>query len=122
MEENQNLEDNTKPPEKNKEPEAVIVPDAVIEIPQTQSPTKNMEVHSHSHTPRNKWSHYFWELLMLFLAVFCGFLAEYKLEHVIENQREETLMQSLVDDLNADEITLTNYYNWRVEVNQDFDS
>ena len=36
-----------------------------------------MEVHQHTHTPRKKWTHYFWEFLMLFLAVFCGFLAEY---------------------------------------------
>ena len=35
-----------------------------------------MEVHSHTHSPRKKWTHYFWEFLMLFLAVFCGFLAE----------------------------------------------
>src|SRR6187399_3406942 len=81
-----------------------------------------MEVHHHAHATSKKWTHYLWEFLMLFLAVFCGFLAEYKLEHVIENQREETLMQSLVDDLNEDEITLTNYSNWRVEVNRDFDS
>ena len=40
-----------------------------------------MEVHHHTHTPRKKWTHYFWEFLMLFLAVFCGFLAEYQLEH-----------------------------------------
>jgi hypothetical protein len=35
-----------------------------------------MEVHAHSHTARKKWTHYFWEFLMLFLAVFCGFMAE----------------------------------------------
>ena len=28
-----------------------------------------MEVHAHTHTPRKKWTHYFWEFLMLFLAV-----------------------------------------------------
>jgi len=48
-----------------------------------------MEVHAHTQTARKKWTHYFWEFLMLFLAVFCGFLAEYKLEHIIEHQREE---------------------------------
>ena len=61
-----------------------------------------MEVHAHSHTPRKKWTHYFWEFLMLFLAVFCGFLAEYKLEHMIENQREHKFMQSFVGDLERD--------------------
>ena len=43
-----------------------------------------MEVHAHTHTERKKWTHYFWEFLMLFLAVFCGFLAEYQLEHNID--------------------------------------
>ena len=35
-----------------------------------------MEVHHHGHTERKKWTHYLWEFLMLFLAVFAGFLAE----------------------------------------------
>ena len=48
-----------------------------------------MEVHAHTHTARKKWTHYFWEFLMLFLAVFCGFLAEYQLEHKIEKDREK---------------------------------
>jgi hypothetical protein len=61
-----------------------------------------MEVHAHSHTPRKKWTHYFWEFLMLFLAVFCGFLAEYQLEHKIENDREKQFITSLVSDLRDD--------------------
>ena len=46
-----------------------------------------MDVHYHSHNARKKWLHYFWEFLMLFFAVFCGFLAEYALEHKIEKDR-----------------------------------
>jgi hypothetical protein len=61
-----------------------------------------MEVHHHSHTARKKWTHYFWEFLMLFLAVFCGFLAEYQLKHVIEHQREKQFMKSMVEDLQKD--------------------
>ncbi len=61
-----------------------------------------MEVHAHSHSERKKWTHYFWEFLMLFLAVFCGFLAEYQLEHIIERDREKQLITSLIDDLKAD--------------------
>ena len=61
-----------------------------------------MEVHHHSRTARKKWTHYFWEFLMLFLAVFCGFLAEYQLEHTIEHQREKKYIRSLVEDLKAD--------------------
>jgi len=65
-----------------------------------------MEVHAHTHTARKKWTHYFWEFLMLFLAVFCGFLAEYKLEHIIEHQREEQYMRSMIEDLKADVLML----------------
>ena len=65
-----------------------------------------MEVHAHSHTPRKKWTHYFWEFLMLFLAVFCGFLAEYQLEHKIERDREKEYMASLYQDLKTDTLNL----------------
>jgi len=65
-----------------------------------------MEVHSHTHTPRKKWTHYFWEFLMLFLAVFCGFLAEYQLEHKIEKDREEQFMQTMAEDLKSDSAQL----------------
>jgi hypothetical protein len=61
-----------------------------------------MEVHAHTHTARKKWTHYFWEFLMLFLAVFCGFMAEYQLEHKIEKDREKKFMQLLAQDLQAD--------------------
>ena len=43
---------------------------------------------------------------MLFLAVFCGFLAEWKLEHTIEHQREFQYMRSLVEDLQKDVVIL----------------
>jgi len=65
-----------------------------------------MEVHHHSHTARKKWTHYFWEFLMLFLAVFCGFLAEYQLEHVIENKREVEYIKSFIEDLKLDTANL----------------
>jgi hypothetical protein len=61
-----------------------------------------MEVHAHSHTARKKWTHYFWEFLMLFLAVFCGFLAEYKLEQTIERHREMEFIISMTEDAAAD--------------------
>ena len=61
-----------------------------------------MEVHHHAHTARKKWTHYFWEFLMLFLAVFCGFLAEYQLEHKIEKEREREYIRSLVEELESD--------------------
>ena len=45
---------------------------------------------------------------MLFLAVFCGFLAENEREHMVEHQREKQYMQSLVSDLAADTAVLSN--------------
>src|SRR6188768_2631644 len=67
-----------------------------------------MEVHAHSHTERKKWTHYFWEFLMLFLAVFCGFLAENQREHMIEQKREKQYMKSLLEDLQNDIADLKN--------------
>jgi hypothetical protein len=60
-----------------------------------------MEVHHHTHHPK-KWKEYFWEFFMLFLAVFCGFLAEIQVEHYVEGQREKQYMSSLLDDLKSD--------------------
>jgi truncated hemoglobin YjbI len=76
-----------------------------------------MEVHAHTHTERKKWTHYFWEFLMLFLAVFCGFLAEYQLEHKIEKDKEKQYIQSLVEDLSTDTANLhevINNFNKRI--------
>ena len=39
---------------------------------------------------------------MLFLAVFCGFLAEYKLEHMIEHNKGLQYVKSFVEDLKTD--------------------
>ena len=66
-----------------------------------------MEVHAHSHTARKKWTHYFWEFLMLFLAVFCGFLAEYKLEQTIEHHKEREYIESMMEDLQNDTTKLS---------------
>ena len=74
-----------------------------------------MEVHAHTHTARKKWTHYFWEFLMLFLAVFCGFLAENQREHMIEHQREKKFIRSLISDLSADTSRLGNIINLRNE-------
>jgi len=77
-----------------------------------------MEVHHHTHSARKKWTHYFWEFLMLFLAVFCGFLAEYQLEHTIEHQRETKFMRSMIEDLQKDTSEIK-YWIGRLEFNKD---
>jgi hypothetical protein len=61
-----------------------------------------MEVHSHTHTERKKWTHYLWEFLMLFLAVFCGFVAENEREHLVENRKEKKYILSMMEDLKKD--------------------
>ena len=70
-----------------------------------------MEVHAHSHTPRKKWTHYLFEFLMLFLAVFCGFLAENQRDHYVEHQREKQYIRSMIEDLETDS-TNTNKMLW----------
>ena len=61
-----------------------------------------MEVHAHSHTPGKKWTHYFWEFFMMFLAVFCGFLAENQREHIVEGNRAKEYAALLLEDLKND--------------------
>jgi hypothetical protein len=65
-----------------------------------------MEVHAHTHTPRKKWTHYFWEFIMLFLAVFCGFMAENIREHKIEHKRAKQFALSLLSDIKEDTTAL----------------
>jgi len=66
-----------------------------------------MEVHHHPHTERKKWHHYFFEFLMLFLAVFAGFLAENWREHIVERKREKEYIRSMIEDLNRDTTVLS---------------
>lgn len=70
-----------------------------------------MEVHRHTHNPaaahhKKNWKSYFWEFLMLFLAVFCGFLAEWQLEHVIEHSREKEFIMSMIEDAQIDTMNI----------------
>ena len=81
-----------------------------------------MEVHHHAHTSRKKWTHYFWEFLMLFLAVFCGFLAEYYLEHTIEHNREKQFIESLIRDIEADTAQLSTIKTFRLARIRSIDS
>src|SRR5438876_2708680 len=70
--------------------------------------TENMETHAHHlhKAPGKKWTHYIFEFLMLFLAVFAGFLAENWREHFVEREKETQYMKSLVSDLENDTANL----------------
>jgi len=77
-----------------------------------------MEVHAHSHTPepdshrgRKKWTHYFWEFFMLFLAVTLGFLVENQREHYIEKQRVKEFARTLAFDLVSDTLNMSYIIN-----------
>jgi len=81
-----------------------------------------MEVHAHTHTPRKKWTHYFWEFLMLFLAVFCGFLAENQREHYIEKVRAKQYARSLVNDLQKDTAMIRRIVRGTIRIVRGIDS
>jgi hypothetical protein len=88
-----------------------------------------MEVHHHSHTSdpdmhrgRKKWHHYFWEFLMLFLAVTLGFFVENQREHYIEGKRENEYIRSMIEDLRLDTAGLSADNNTRKEAVVMYDS
>jgi hypothetical protein len=66
-----------------------------------------MEIH-HPHHPndKKKWAEYLLEFLMLFLAVFLGFLAENAREHMVERKRERYLISLLKKDITSDTAVL----------------
>lgn len=68
-----------------------------------------MEIHAQElhKAPGHGWKHYFFEFFMLFLAVFCGFLAENFREEMVNKTRERGYMKSLAEDLKQDTAKLT---------------
>jgi len=79
-----------------------------------------MEVHHHAHTERNKWTHYFWEFLMLFLAVFAGFLAENLREQKAEQHHAKELAISFYSELKNDSIAIQNIQQNRLKRDSSF--
>ena len=66
-----------------------------------------MEVHQHSHHEGKKsWKSYFWEFLMLFLAVTLGFFVENQREHYNEHIRAKEFSKTLVKDLQSDTVAI----------------
>ena len=78
--------------------------------------TESMEVHRpHPHHAK-RWTDYFFEFFMLFLAVILGFLFENLREHYVEHQRAKQYAQSLYNDLkkDAEQVNnLTHFKKWR---------
>jgi hypothetical protein len=68
--------------------------------------TTKMEVHHHPEVEKKTFKQYLLEGLMIFLAVFMGFIAENIREKVADHEREQQYMESLVRDLALDTVTL----------------
>jgi hypothetical protein len=85
-----------------------------------------MEVHQHihpdSHRNHKKLTHYFWEFLMLFLAVFCGFLAENQREHFIEHKREKQYIRSMIRDVSTDTVNINDMITRLNNIQKTWDS
>ncbi len=61
-----------------------------------------MELHHHGHVhEKKKWKEYVFQFFMLFLAVLCGFLAEYQLDIQLKG-REVQYIKSMVVDAEND--------------------
>src|SRR6059058_4049080 len=81
-----------------------IIATTGMEAVTSNQETKNMEVHKHPHhvTHKKKGGEYLLEFLMLFLAVFLGFVAENIRETSVEHEREKEYMVTMLEDLKAD--------------------
>jgi hypothetical protein len=82
-----------------------------IEKPQTANqklPTEQMEVHHHPdlHHEKKPWKEYLLEGLMIFLAVFLGFIAENIREGITERDHEKQSIESLVKAVVTDTLQL----------------
>ena len=76
-------------------------------IPPNQE-TETMEVHKHPHhvTHKKKFSEYLLEFLMLFLAVFLGFLAESYHVHLLNKDIEKRNIESYISSIQKDSTSL----------------
>jgi hypothetical protein len=74
---------------------------AFAEALEDKPETENMETHAHHlhKAPGKNFWHYFFEFLMLFIAVFAGFLAENQREHIVEKHRAHQFLQSMLLDV-----------------------
>lgn len=64
---------------------------------------------------KKNWKSYFKDFFMLFLAVFCGFLAENYRESLSAQKIEKEYILSLIEDLKTDTTNLSGYIDFRRE-------
>lgn len=69
--------------------------------------THSMEVHHpHIHHTQKKWKEYFFEFVMIFLAVTLGFIAENLREHISERVKEKQYISGFIHDIKDDTAAL----------------
>jgi hypothetical protein len=92
------------PKRKSKKTSGVKIPVVQSDTIIKNQKTEKMETHAHHlhHAPGKKIWHYLFEFSFLFLAIFCGFLAENWREQMREHQREKEFIHSIVEDIKSD--------------------
>jgi hypothetical protein len=90
------------------------------QAPETDKDLSNKEVISS--LKKKNWSSYIKEFFMLFLAVFCGFLAENYRESLSVQKIEKEYILSLIEDLKTDTTNLSGYISFRKEKSTLMDS
>jgi hypothetical protein len=75
----------------------------------SKTQAEEMEVHHHPdiHHKEKKWKEYLLEGLMIFIAVTMGYFAESIREHIGDKSKEQEYIESLVQDLKADQHILS---------------
>ena len=72
--------------------------------------TTNMEVHHHPEVEKKGFKEYLLEGLMIFLAVFMGFVAENIRENISEHKRAAEFARSYFEDIKKDTAALNAGY------------
>lgn len=98
----ENLDEPKEIPQATKAEE--VSPTIGTTIIKTNEDTAKMEVHHHAHHEHGKrhWKSYFWEFLMLFLAVICAYSAESYHNYSINKDIEKRNIEMVVDNLKKD--------------------
>ncbi len=104
-------ETQTNPPSANLLKETIPIKKKEVVVPQRQIENINPPPHVH-HERKKTWRSYSWEFLMLFLAVFCGYLAQYYLEHRIEKERGNQYVRSMIEDIVSDSTKINTSYEF----------
>ncbi len=74
-----------------------------------QNNTTNMETyHPHKAHQKRKIKDYFFEFLMLFIAITAGFFMENLREHFVERKKEKQFISSMIKDIQADTTSINN--------------